>query len=365
MADVVLTGGGTGGHVYPALAVAEALVALRPGLDILFVGTPDRMEARVVPAAGWRFEAIEARGLSRHPSQAVQALAALGRGFGQARRLLRQERPRVVLGTGGYASAATMLAANLEGVPTFLHEQNVVPGKVNRWLGRWSTGVLLSLPGGEPWWSGVAGHLTGNPIRRAAFRVDRAAARAALGVPEAAPLLLVTGGSQGARRINEAVLALAPEILRETAWHVLHVTGHGDHEEARGKLPPDHGGRWRLVSYLDEMPAAVVACDIALGRDGATTLAELTATGRAMVLVPYPFAGGHQRLNARAAEEAGAAVVLADEACDAAGLRRVLMPLLQSPEVVSRMAAASQQLGRPDAATEVAGVLLRAAFPAG
>jgi UDP-N-acetylglucosamine--N-acetylmuramyl-(pentapeptide) pyrophosphoryl-undecaprenol N-acetylglucosamine transferase len=349
--------------VYPALAVAEALSRLRPGIDILFVGTPDRMEARVVPAAGWRFEGLEASGLSRRPLEAIRALGALGRGLRQARGLLRREHPRVVLGTGGYASAATMLAARLEGIPTFLHEQNVVPGKVNRWLGRWASGVMVSLPGGDRWWSGTTTRLTGNPIRQAAFDVDRAAARSALGVPSDAPLLLVTGGSQGARRINEAVLALAPKILSETSWHVLHVTGPAGYEEALSRLPVEAAGRWQLVPYLDDMPAAVVACDLALGRAGATTLAELTAVGRAMVLVPYPFAGGHQRLNAQSAEEAAAAVVLADEACDATGLARVLTPLLRDMEAVARMADASRRLGRPDAADEVAQVLLAAAFP--
>jgi UDP-N-acetylglucosamine--N-acetylmuramyl-(pentapeptide) pyrophosphoryl-undecaprenol N-acetylglucosamine transferase len=159
------------------------------------------------------------------------------------------------------------------------------------------------------------------------------------------------------------VLALASEVLSETPWHVLHVTGPAGYEEACRRLPSHAASRWQLVPYLDAMPAAVVACDIALGRAGATTLAELTAVGRAMVLVPYPFAGGHQRLNARAAEEAGAAVVLADEACDATGLGRVLMPLLRDTEAVARMAVASRRLGRPDAADEVARVLLDAAFP--
>ncbi|MEB3222093.1 MAG: undecaprenyldiphospho-muramoylpentapeptide beta-N-acetylglucosaminyltransferase [Candidatus Sericytochromatia bacterium] len=363
MADVVLTGGGTGGHVYPALAVAEALVRLRPGLDVLFVGTPDRMEARVVPAAGWRFEAIEARGLSSRPLEAVKAVATLARGLGQARDLMRRETPRVVLGTGGFASAPTLLAARLEGVPTYLHEQNVVPGKVNRWLGRWATGVLLSLPGGEHWWSGVECIFTGNPIRQTAFQVERSVARAAVKVPEGAPLLLVTGGSQGARRINDAMLDLAPRLLRETRWHVLHVTGPAGFEDARLRLPAEAEGRWTLVPYMDDMPTAVVACDIAVGRAGATTLAELTAMGKGMVLVPYPFAGGHQLLNARAALDAGAARVITDHACDGPGLADVLLPLLTDPEAVDQMAAASLRLGSPNAADQVARLLLDAAFP--
>ena len=363
MADMIMTGGGTGGHLYPALAVAEAVRALRPATDVLFVGTPDRLEARVVPAAGWRFAAIPAEGLSPRPLQATRALGKLGAAVARAGALMRRERPRVVLGTGGYVSAPALLAARLAGVPVVLQEQNVVPGKVNRWIARWADAVAVSFPGGDAYYPPRELLLLGNPIRREALGIDRAAARAALELPAEGPVLLVTGGSQGARRINEAIAALAPRILAETPWAILHVAGPATHDETAARLADVLGPRYRLHAYLERMPEAIVASDLVINRAGATTLAELTAAGKPMVLVPYPGAGGHQRLNAEAAVAAGAALELADAACTPEGLGAVLLPLLADPARLAAMAAASRGLGRPDAAERLARLLLARAFP--
>ncbi len=364
MADMIFTGGGTGGHLYPALAVAEAVRVLRPATEVLFVGTPDRIEARVVPAAGWRFAAIPAEGLSRRPLQAARALGRLGAAVARALALIRRERPRVVLGTGGYVSAPALLAARWAGVPVVLQEQNVVPGKVNRWIARWADTVAVSFPGGEAYFPPRELLLVGNPIRREVLALDRAAARMALDLPAEGPVLLVTGGSQGAKRINEAVATLAPRILAETPWTVVHVTGPTTHDAIGASLAGLVGPRWRLYAYLEQMPEAIAASDLVINRAGATTLAELTAAGKPMILVPYPGAGGHQRLNAEAAVAAGAALELADAACTPAGLGELLMPLLADPARLAAMAAASRAQGRPDAAERLARLLLARAFPA-
>ena len=364
MTDVILTGGGTGGHLYPAMAVAEALRDLRPQTRVLFVGTPDRIEARVVPAAGWPFAAIPAEGLSRSPWQAARAMLRLGAAVARAAALIRRTRPRVVLGTGGYVSAPTLLAARWAGIPVVLQEQNVVPGKVNRWIARWADAVAVSFPGGEAYFPPRELLLLGNPIRRGALAVERAAARAALDLPAGGPVLLVTGGSQGARRINEAIAALAPRILAETDWTVLQVTGPTTHDAVAARLADVVGPRWRLHAYLERMPEAIVASDLVINRAGATTLAELTAAGKPMILVPYPGAGGHQRLNAEAAVAAGAALELADAACTADGLGDLLLPLLAEPGRLAAMAEASLRQGRPEAAERLARLLLARAFPA-
>lgn len=363
MADMIFTGGGTGGHLYPAMAVAEVVRALRPATDVLFVGTPDRIEARVVPEAGWRFSAIPAEGLTRRPLQAARAIARLTAAVARASALIRRERPRVVLGTGGYVSAPTLLAARWAGVPVVLQEQNVVPGKVNRWIARWADAVAVSFPGGEAYFPPRELLLLGNPIRREALAIDRHAARAALDLPAEGPVLLVTGGSQGAKRINEAIAALAPRILAETRWTVLHVTGPTTHDAIAASLADVLGPRWRLHAYLERMPEAIVASDLVINRAGATTLAELTAAGKPMILVPYPGAGGHQRLNAEAAVAAGAALELADAACSPEGLGELLMPLLADPARLATMATASLAQGRPDAAERLARLLLARAFP--
>lgn len=363
MADMIFTGGGTGGHLYPAMAVAEAVKALRPATDVLFIGTPDRIEARVVPEAGWRFEAIPAEGLSRRPLQAARAVARLGAAVLKARALMRRERPKVVLGTGGYVSAPALLAARWAGVPVVLQEQNVVPGKVNRWIANWADAVAVSFAGGERYYPPRELLLLGNPIRRGALEVGRQAARAGLGLPAEGPVLLVTGGSQGAKRINDALTALAPRILAETPWTVVHVAGPTTHDATAAALGDHLGPRWQLHRYLERMPEAIVASDLVINRAGATTLAELTAAGKPMVLVPYPGAGGHQRLNAEAAVAAGAAIELADAACTPEGLGEVLLPLLGDPARLAAMAEASRRLGRPDAAERLARLLLARAFP--
>lgn len=354
-----MTGGGTGGHLYPALAVADAVRMLAPGLDILFVGTPDRLEARVVPEAGYRFHAIAARGLSRRPLEALAALVQLAGAVAKARALLGRERPRAVLGTGGYVSAPVLLAARLAGIPVLLQEQNVVPGKVNQWIARWAAVVATSFPGSERFFARRELALLGNPIRTAQFDLSPVAAREALGLAPHGRLLLVTGGSQGARRINEAVAGLLPQILAHADWTVLHVAGPGNLEALKAQVGElANHPRYRLVGYLEQMPAAIVASDLVISRAGATTLAELTAVGRPMLLVPYPHAGGHQRLNAEAIVNAGAGIELEDAALTPERLGEALLPLMADGERLAAMAAASRSQGRPRAAEDLAERLL-------
>lgn len=358
MAQIILTGGGTGGHVYPALAVAESIRRRVPDVSILFVGTPDRLEAEVVPQAGFRFAAIPARGLSRNPRLAALAIRELVRAFWRALRLLQAERPQVVLGTGGYVSAPVLLAARALGIPYLLHEQNVVPGKVNRALAYGAEHVYTSLPGSEHHLPGGKITLVGNPIRRPAQVSTPTEAKQRLGFPEEAPLLLVTGGSQGARRINEAVVGLLPRLLETTSWSVCLVCGPSQHSAIKALVAPYEGPRFQLHGYLEQMPTAVLACDLTIGRAGATTLAELTAWGKPMVLVPYPYAGGHQKLNAEVVTSAGGALTLPDERCTSEALAELLFPVLLNHAQLQTMAAGSRALGRPQAADTLADALL-------
>jgi UDP-N-acetylglucosamine--N-acetylmuramyl-(pentapeptide) pyrophosphoryl-undecaprenol N-acetylglucosamine transferase len=365
MADLIFTGGGTGGHLYPALAVADAAKATRPGVDILFVGTPDRIEAQVVPQEGYRFAAIPAMGLSKRPVAAARALVMLATAVVKARALLRREQPRAVLGTGGYVSAPVLLAARLEGVPVVLQEQNVVPGKVNQWIARFAHTVATSFPESARYFGDRSLFLIGNPIRIAAFRQEPEAARQALGYGPDDRVLLVTGGSQGAQRINDALVGLLPRLLAETDWHVLHVAGPAKHEEVKAQTAAHATHpRYRLVGYMDQMPAAILASELVLTRAGATTLAELTAIGKPMVLVPYPYAGGHQRLNAESIVEGGGGVEIPDAELTAERLGEALLPLMTDPARLAAMAEASRAQGKPNAAAELAAVLLGLAFPA-
>lgn len=366
MADLIFTGGGTGGHLYPALAVADAARAARPGVDILFVGTPDRLEAEVVPAQGYRFAAIPAMGLSREPLQAAKALWMLAGAVVKARALLRREKPRAVLGTGGYVSAPVLLAARLEGVPVVLQEQNVVPGKVNQWIAKFAHTVATSFAASDRYFKENSCLLIGNPIRLSAFQQAPAEARAALGYGPGDRVLLVTGGSQGAQRINAALVGLLPRLFAETDWHVLHVAGPSKLEEvaALAAAYADEP-RYRLCGYMARMPEAILASNLVLSRAGATTLAELTAIGKPMVLVPYPYAGAHQRLNAQAIVEAGGGVEIEDADLTTERLAQTILPLMADSARLADMAEASRAQGRPQAAAELAAVLLGLAFGAG
>jgi UDP-N-acetylglucosamine--N-acetylmuramyl-(pentapeptide) pyrophosphoryl-undecaprenol N-acetylglucosamine transferase len=358
VADVILTGGGTGGHVYPALAVAAAIRQQAPDTSLLFVGTPDRLEARVVPEAGFPFFSIPAQGLSSRPWQAARAVYQLLGAFFRARALLRQERPRVILGTGGYVSAPVLLAARSLGIPYFLHEQNVVPGKVNRALAKGARCVFTSLPGSERYLPAGKVELLGNPVRQPAKTEIPSEVKQSLGFPSDAPLLVITGGSQGARRLNEAVLGSLSGILEETNWSVCLVCGPSQFDALKATVAPWEGLRFQLHAYIDQLPRVLSACDLVVGRAGATTLAELTAFGRPMVLVPYPYAGGHQRLNAAAVVSAGAAVCISDDACDTVRFAEVILPLMLDEARLNQMAAASRACGHPDAGERLASQLL-------
>lgn len=358
MAEIILTGGGTGGHLYPALAVAERLQRLAPEVGLLYVGNPERIEGEVAPASGLRFVGVPSAGLSPNPLKSLHALWQTARAFGQLIRVFDREKPRVVLATGGYVCAPVLMACLFKRVPYVLHEQNVYPGKVNRWFARHAKRVATSLPGTEAYLPAACSERFGNPVRAGVTEQSTQQARRVLGFADDSPLLLVTGGSQGARVINRAVTTLIPELLNSTRWSVLFVTGQADHAATVEALREHCGTRLQIHAFLQEMPTAIAACELAISRAGATTIAELSAAGRPMILVPYPHAGGHQGLNARALVEAGAAVVVDDHDCQVTGLSDTLFPLLRSAESLCSMAEASRRTGRPEAADKLAKLLL-------
>jgi UDP-N-acetylglucosamine--N-acetylmuramyl-(pentapeptide) pyrophosphoryl-undecaprenol N-acetylglucosamine transferase len=356
---VVLTGGGTGGHIYPALAIAAELGA---GVVVGYLGTERGLEARVVPEAGIAFYAVPASGvLGKAP--AAMARGALGAvaGLGRALSLVRRLRPDVVVGTGGYVTGPVGMAAALAGVPLFILEENARPGVTNRMLARFARHIAV------PWAEAAVGFppsvrtkvvVTGNPVRREVIEADRGEARRRFGLAPDATVLLVVGGSQGAEAINEAVLAL---VRDREAWPpgaaLIWATGPRYHSAVLSRLgePPPWA---RIVPYLDDMPQAYAAADLVVARAGAMTVAELTARGVAAVLVPSPnVTGDHQTANARVLAARGAAVMLGERAL--AGLGSTVRALIADRERLARMASASRALGRPDAAATLASLVLR------
>jgi UDP-N-acetylglucosamine--N-acetylmuramyl-(pentapeptide) pyrophosphoryl-undecaprenol N-acetylglucosamine transferase len=364
---VVIAGGGTGGHLYPGLAIAEALRRIAPETAILFVGS-GRLDARIVPAEGWAFRSIAGRGLPRRPSlAAVLALGAAALGTLQAVRLLAHWRPDVVIVTGGYAGAPVGAAAAVCGIPLALQEQNLRPGLANRVLARWARWVSL------PSLDAAAGmrarriEVTGVPVRRRALEGDRPRGLARWGLHSDRLTMLVLGGSQGAHSLNKAVCRLGDLLMYERDLQILHQTGVADLDWVREAIGHrEHVGPPALqhvaLSFLDPVGDAYACADLVVCRAGASTLAELTAWGLPAILVPYPFGrAGEQDANAAVLARAGAAWVIADAALPSGALLEPVQTLLRDPARRAAMAEASRALGRPGAADAVAALILATA----
>lgn len=367
MTRAVVSGGGTAGHIYPALAVVEKLK--QRGVEVTFVGTPDGLESRIVPQAGVDFFALAAAGFDRsRPLTLVTSSLTIAASSVRAWALLGKLKPAVVIGFGGYVSIPVGIAAGLRRIPLVIHEQNSVPGLANRFLAPRASAVALTYPDSKKYLTGVGETVvTGNPVRGDVLSADRVSGREQLGLPESATVLLVFGGSRGARHINTAVVAIANKLLENPDLHVIHVTGSLEEDAVREALASqgsDASGRWHVFGYLDVMGRALAAADLVVARAGATSIAEITALGVPAILVPYPHAtDDHQTTNAAACVEAGAAFQVADSELDQGEFAELLSRLISDPNRRATMATASHELGRPDAAQRVADLALRMSSP--
>ena len=366
---VLLAGGGTGGHVFPSLAVADAVRRADGDLAVEFLGTSRGLEATLVPDAGWTLHTIEAMPLARRLSASTLRLPlVLRRAVREAADLIAERNVVGAVVFGGYVSVPLALAARRRRIPLVVHEQNAVPGLANKLAARWASAVALTHPGSG--FGSARTVVTGNPVRpgldAAAIKAAREDALRFFDLRPDRRTLLVFGGSQGARRINNATIESAGRWQHPGELQILHAAGRRDYDEvAAGWSTALHAPRAvplvRHYDFIDRMDLAYAAADAVVCRSGASTLAELTVLGLPSVLVPYPHAtADHQTANARSLAAAGGAVVVADEDFDGARLVKEAEPLLTDD---ARRAAASQaarSFGRPDAADRVAALLLEA-----
>lgn len=354
----IVTGGGTAGHVLPALAIADALVAAgHPQSAVHYVGSTRGIEARLVPPTGYGMTLLPGRGIARRLTLAnVRAVWGLVVALAQALRLIGRLRPRVVIAVGGYASVAVALAAAVWRVPIVVAEQNMVPGAANRLIARFARASAVSFEGTPL----PRATVTGNPIRPEISALDpdrdRPAARAAFGVPPHRKLVLVFGGSLGALRLNESVLEALASWRGRRDLCVHHVVGARDWDDISRAVPRELDGlAYRCVRYEDDMPRALAAADVAVCRSGSSTCFELAAAGLPAVLVPSPYVTADQQTgNARALVEVGGAVLVPDRELDGPRMVAEVDRLLDDETLRAAMAEAALAWARPNAAREIA-----------
>jgi UDP-N-acetylglucosamine--N-acetylmuramyl-(pentapeptide) pyrophosphoryl-undecaprenol N-acetylglucosamine transferase len=360
---VVISGGGTGGHLFPALAVQEALQRSRPGTQTLFVGAATGVEAAILPRLGHAFRGLRVRQVkgARWGGKA-RALLGLPWVVREAGRILREFQAEVVLGVGGYASFPTVLAARLRRIPTVLHEQNAYPGLANRWLGRLASAVAVSFPRAAGFFPAARVEVTGNPVRAEICPGDPRQARQRLGLAPQRFTVLIFGGSQGAHRLNEGTMQALP-LLSADREQMQFLHGTGERDLALVQQAYGRGGfQARTEAFFQDMAAAYQAADFVIARAGASTIFELAAVGKPALLVPYPFAANdHQRLNAEASVAAGAAWLVPDGYCDGRRIAASIQAAREKPEQLRRMGEAAQTLARPDAAERIVALLERVA----
>jgi UDP-N-acetylglucosamine--N-acetylmuramyl-(pentapeptide) pyrophosphoryl-undecaprenol N-acetylglucosamine transferase len=368
--SLLVAAGGSGGHVFPGLALARTIVRHDPEATVRFAGTSRGLETRAVPEAGFALDLLPILPLSRRlAKESLLAPFAAVNGTFAARRLLREHHFDVVCGMGGYVTLPVAVAARLEGVPVVLHEQNAVPGIANRLAARVASRIALGVAAAADAFPPERTTVVGNPVRPELARLDRAAlhdeAVAAFGLDPDRRTLFVFGGSQGARHINQAVIAATAHWPDPGAVQVLHACGRRDEADVRAAwAAADPDGREllvKIVPFVDRMDLAYAAADLAMTRAGAITVAELTAAGMPAVMVPLPHAtADHQAANARAVAAGGGAVVVDDAALDGPAVVAAAAPLLADPERLAEMAAAMRAEAHPAAAEELAAVVVEA-----
>ncbi|HEX9424906.1 MAG TPA: undecaprenyldiphospho-muramoylpentapeptide beta-N-acetylglucosaminyltransferase [Pyrinomonadaceae bacterium] len=350
---VLIAAGGTGGHIYPGIAVAQEILRRDPSSEVRFVGTAKGLENKLVPQAGFELSIIDSAGLKNvGPIARARGLLVLPKSFLAARILIGAFRPDVVIGAGGYVSGPVVLTAALMKLPTVVMESNALPGWTNRVLARFVDKAAVSFDAALPFFRGKA-MVTGNPVRREFFEIPERN-RNTTGIREFS--ILVFGGSQGAHAINEAMIAALPALSDlKDALRITHQTGEADFASAQASyIAAAWSERASVTKYIDNMVAAFAAVDLVVCRAGATTTAELIAAGKASVMIPFPFAADdHQRKNAEAMQLAGAGRMILQQDLSGKRLAQDITALIREPDRITAMEQAARKLARGDAAAAV------------
>lgn len=356
---LIISGGGTGGHIYPALAIAEELSRKIPDIEILYIGTAGSMEEELSKKAGLRFRPIRVKGMPRRlDKRSFIAAWNLFLGMLDSKKLINEERPDMVIGTGGYVSGPISFVAGLFKIPLVIHEQNAFPGITNKLLSRLADKVLLTYPESAKYFK-YPGRtvVTGNPIRKDITGISKIEAKKILEVDPSKLLILSFGGSGGQRSLNNAIMDILTNGLLTDDIQLLHVTGTRHHEGFMEKLKNsgvDNNINIRIEPYFHKMPCALNAADLVITSGGAITLAEVSAVGAPSILIPKAYtAENHQEYNARAFERSGASVMILEKNLNGKMLAEKLLVILRDGEMLKKMSDCSKALGKPDASDKI------------
>lgn len=351
-----MTGGGTGGHIYPAVAIADEIRQRYEDAEILFVGAEIGLEKDLVPKCGYNIELIQADGFNRKKLMTnFVAIKRIMNGSKRAKEILKEYKPDMVIGTGGYASMPVTRAAQKMGIPTYVHEQNAFPGMTNKMLERKARNVFLGFGAASTYFKHPEKHVTcGNPVRDDFIKADREKARAALGIKPDDFVLLAFGGSQGAGRINKAMMKVIETFNGKENFKIILGTGSYYYDVIHKEFR-DNGVELQenisILEYIDDMPKYLAASDLMIGRSGALSVAEVTVCGVPAIFVPSPnVTGNHQYFNAKAVEEKGGAIIIEEKDLDDEKLVSEIQKLKNNPEMLKKMSTKSLECSLPEAA---------------
>ncbi|MDO7905404.1 undecaprenyldiphospho-muramoylpentapeptide beta-N-acetylglucosaminyltransferase [Paenibacillus sp. JX-17] len=353
---VVLSGGGTGGHIYPAVAVARQIEKEEPGSEFLYIGGKRGLESKLIPQEELPFESIDITGFRRSLSaENVKTILRFLQGVKTSKRLLKEFKPDVVVGTGGYVCGPVVYAASKLGIPSLIHEQNAIPGLTNTFLSRYVETVAVSFEGSESAFPKARKVLyTGNPRATTVHHASKERGFATLGVPMGSKVVLVVGGSRGAKAINDAMIDMAGHLSRLKDVHFVYVTGDTYFEQTRSAVLEQLGtmpNYLHILPYVHNMPEVLASTSLIVNRAGASFLAETTSLGIPSILIPSPnVTNNHQEANARTLEKAGASRMILEPQLNGEKLFGAIEQIMTDPGVRRDMAEASRTLGKPDSA---------------
>ncbi|MCX7884118.1 MAG: undecaprenyldiphospho-muramoylpentapeptide beta-N-acetylglucosaminyltransferase [Caloramator sp.] len=354
----IISGGGTGGHIYPGVAIAKKIKEKNLSSEILFIGSENGLEKKLVPKEGFKIELITVEGLNKKVTikTPLSVLKAF-KGYFQASNIIKQYKPDIVIGTGGYVCGPVVLAAVLKGIPTIIHEQNAFPGMTNKILSHFVSKIAITFKESEKYFPKNKVVYTGNPIRSQILNTDKTKARKIWNFDVNKPLILVVGGSRGAKNINNAVVDIIPYLINNNI-QLLFVTGELQYDEIIKKLNYKKGDRKFkgivIEPYIYNMQDALGACDIIISRAGATILSEITALGIPAILIPSPYvANNHQEYNAMSLEQNGAAIVIKENQLREDIFKEQVLNLVNNKDMLKKMSQNSSKLAVLDASEKI------------